>query len=105
MKIVKGLWHLSCVDRLSGTVQLEKWRLREISSMCTNTHSEGAGRTETGSFQGWDERQWAQRGSQEVPSEHHAILEVFTKLECFFMSRFHFSPMGYVKLSERVVTV
>lgn len=73
--------------------------------MCTNTYREGAGRTEPGSFRGWDERQWAQRGAQEVLSDHQAILEVFIRLECFFMSKVSLFPMVCVRLSERVMPV
>jgi len=62
--------------------------------MCTNTYREGAGRTEPGSFRGWDERQWAQRGAQEDLSDHQAILEVFIRLECFFMSKVSLFPHG-----------
>lgn len=49
-KVMKGMEHLSCVERLK---QLEKRRLTRILSMYINTWRESAKRTEPGFFQWW----------------------------------------------------
>jgi len=73
-KMMKGLKHLSCEEKLRHTqlFSMEKRRFRGILRIHTNTCRESGWRTEPASFQ-WChlqvKRQWAQTESQEAPSE------------------------------------